>query len=70
VLNTSLGGGDVKVKSRSFGWTWLMVKMGNQERRMDFQRGNMSETADFKTENDMDDTTVVNLKEVCYEDRN
>jgi hypothetical protein len=54
VLNTSLGGGDVKVKSRSFGWTWRMVKMGKQEGRMKFQRGNMSETADFRTENEME----------------
>lgn len=54
MFNTSLGGGDMKVKSRSFGWIWRMIKMGKQEGRMKFQRGNMSEMADFKTENEME----------------
>jgi len=30
-----------------------MVKMGKQEGRMEFQRGNMSETADIYSENEM-----------------
>jgi hypothetical protein len=69
MLNTSLGGGDVKVKSRSFGWTGRMVNMGTQEGRWNSRGEICRKRLILKRRMRWDDTTEVNLKEVYYEDR-